>query len=404
MFARLYQFQKHHAKRPIFFRFLLLAALVGALGIVTQFIGPISVAKADVPVSLVGSDTSSYPRVIRIAHSLNSSVPNGTLIATTMAVQGDNYDRGYPIYQSNNDGKSWSAPITFAGAAPGLDSCCETLFEMPQQLGSYPAGTLLLAATTGSGQAIKVWRSQDDGHNWVFHSNCAVGGQGDGLGLWEPEFTVDSSGNLVCYFSDERSQGNSYNQLLGHVVSTDGGVTWGSETFDVAVNDGDKRPGMARVTKVPDGTYVMAYEVCGSPGCAIYTRTSSDGDHWGDANSLGTKAQTAGGAYFYSAPDLVWSPAGGGNGSLWISGKYLNNSGSASGSVAFVTSDLSGQSGWQEAPLPWGVTYGSSSCGNYSSVILPSQDGSNLLFMAESKGPDDCRIFVGSGPTPIVRQ
>ncbi len=345
-----------------------------------------------------GYPAIGYPRVIRVQHSLNTKVPNGTLIATAMDTVNGNYDNGYPIFLSSDNGQSWSSAITFAGSGSAPASCCETLFEFPQQLGNYPAGTLLLAATLGSGQSIAVWRSDDDGYTWTSQSSCATGGQGNVKGLWEPEFNVDSSGALVCYFSDERHQSDGYNQLLGHVTSTDGGLTWSNETYDVAVNDNDKRPGMARVVKLPSGSYIMAYEVCGSPGCSIHTRTSSNGDDWGTASDLGTVATTSGGAYFSSAPDLVWTPSGGDNGSLIISGQFLHGSGSASGSVYFVTTDLTGAGGWSETPLPWPVTYGANNCGNYSSTLLPSSDGSSLLFLAESKGgpTDGCVVFDGA--------
>ena len=38
------------------------------------------------------------------------------------------------------------------------------------------------------------------------------------------------NGDLVCYFSDERPSANGYNQVLAHVVSTDGGASWGSRS------------------------------------------------------------------------------------------------------------------------------------------------------------------------------
>jgi hypothetical protein len=110
---------------------------------------------------------------------------------------------------------------------------------------ALPAGTLLVAGTAWNHndytqQSVEVFYSTDHGATWSDRSSCASEtGQPNtqGHGIWEPEFTVAGTGDLVCYFSDERPSSNGFAQVLAHVVSTDGGATWGSEVYDVAVQD-----------------------------------------------------------------------------------------------------------------------------------------------------------------------
>ncbi|GCE28572.1 sugar-binding protein [Dictyobacter alpinus] len=334
----------------------------------------------------VGANANDYPRIIRLAH-------NGSANGTLMVISD-----GFVPYKSSDNGLSWSAlPAPPAGS--GI--CCPGLFELPTALGNLPAGTILLARTEGSGGSIELYASTNQGNNWSHRSTIATNGQGNGLGLWEPEFAVDSAGNLVVYYSDERHQNDGYNQLLAHEVSTDGGQTWGPEVYDVALNDNNARPGMARVVKLPTGTYVMAYEVCGNPGCSVHIRTSADADNWGSATDLGTQVYAGDNSYFVSSPGLAWSQAGGGNGELILVGKYLQNAanGHQSGNTLFITTDLSGKGGWtaQPAPLSINVPGGGDHCANYSTSLLPSADGTSLLEAAGSYASNgQCQMLVGS--------
>jgi len=76
-----------------------------------------------------------YPRLVRLTHGPATS--NGWIIASTTG----------KLFMSKDDGKSFS----FLGDAPiqagSRLRCCETLYELPQAVGSLPAGTLLYSAT-----------------------------------------------------------------------------------------------------------------------------------------------------------------------------------------------------------------------------------------------------------------
>jgi hypothetical protein len=203
------------------------------------------------------NEDASYPRVIRLEHS---GASNGMVLATFSHSGAGTAKAGFPIYQSTNGGQSWSAsPIgTVTDTVHGWDLDGPTLYELPQAEGSLPAGTLLASGTAWNRndytqQAIEVFFSTDHGATWSYRSSCTCEScmaNTQGHGIWEPQFTVASNGSLVCYFSDERPSTNNYNQVLAHTVSTDGGATWGSEVYDVAVQDGVQRPGMADVVKL----------------------------------------------------------------------------------------------------------------------------------------------------------
>lgn len=372
------------------------------------------------------NEDASYPRVIRLTHSGSA---NGTLLATFSHSNYNNQPASFPIYQSTDGGQTWSSsPISVVTdtAHPTWGLNGPTIFELPQAEGSYAAGTLLVSGSAlpdFTQQSIDVFVSTDHGYTWSYLSSCASeSGQPNtaGHGIWEPDFQIDKAGNLVCYFSDERQSGNQYNQLLGHVVSTNGGQTWGSEVYDVAVQDGVQRPGMPTVIPLPNGQYMMSFEDCKGgydpdQACSVYVKTSPDGDNWSPVNGLGTLVQTSDGRHLLHTPYLTWSPAGGTNGELLLSGQRVvtGNDGALtvlpeSGSVIFANTNL-GSGSWSELPSPFtinptgGYDSGETACPAYSSPILPSTDGSTYLYLAGvgiSNG--HCQVNYGTARTGLM--
>ena len=179
--------------------------------------------------------------------------------------------------------------------------------------------------------------SRDGGKKWSYLSTIATGGTGrydpmDRAGLsrdqdpiFEPYLFADSGGRLVAYFSDERDKKNGYSQLLDHVVSEDGGRSWGPLVHDVAIPDGLSRPGMPIVARDGKGQYYMSYELVSAPGYALEPRTnathlriSSDGDNWGDVKASGTLVQDRWRQFPNGTPYIIWSPWGGPNGTWWF--------------------------------------------------------------------------------------
>jgi hypothetical protein len=372
-------------------------------------------------ISLNPNEDASYPRVIRLAHSGSA---NGTLLAT-FSHSGDGSAASFPIYKSTDGGATWSSSPIGTQHSPAWDLDGPTLFEVPQTLGSLSAGTLLAAGTAWvrnnyTQQAIEVFKSTDGGVNWSYLSSCtSESGQANtqGHGIWEPNFTVDSAGELVCFFSDERPSSNNYPQVIAHVVSTNGGTSWGSEVYDVAVQDGVARPGMATVITLPNSTYLMSYEYCKAgydpdTACSVYVKTSSNGSDWTPASNLGSLVQTPGGRHLLHTPQVAWSPAGGTNGTVIVSGQRVVTGADGSitnqpesGQVVMVNTNL-GSGTWSELPTPFvvnptgGYDSGETSCPGYSSPILPSTSGTSFLYLAGTHiSNGKCEVRYGTAST-----
>jgi hypothetical protein len=370
-------------------------------------------------------EDASYPRVIRLEHSGSA---DGELLATFSHSGVGSTKADFPIYESTDNGASWSSsPIgTVSDTVHGWDLDGPTLYELPQAEGSLPAGTLLAAGTAWNRgdytqQAVEVFYSTNGGVTWNYRSSCtSESGQADteGHGIWEPEFAVAGNGDLVCYFSDERPSSDGYDQVLADVVSTDGGLTWGSEVYDVAVQDNVQRPGMTTVVKLPNGTYGMTFEDCKAgydpdEACSVYFKTSPDGENWSPTDSLGTLVETADGRHFLHTPQLAWSPIGGPDGTLLVSGQRLVSGADGSvtvqdesGTVLLANTDL-GVGAWTETTAPvdtnptGGYDSGETSCAGYSSPILPSVSGSSILYLAGTHiSNGKCQVSFGTDVAP----
>jgi len=350
------------------------------------------------------TEDASYPRVIRLAH--NGSA-NGTLLAT-FSHTGGSSKANFPIYRSTDNGVSWTpSPIgTVTETQHGWDLQGPTLYELPQAEGGLPAGTILAAGSAYnigdfSNQSIEVFYSTNQGVTWNYRSSCtSESGQPntEGHGIWEPEFDVAANGDLVCYFSDERPSSNGYNQVLAHVASTDGGLSWGAEVYDVAIQNGVDRPGMATVVNLPNGTYAMSFEDCKAgydpdQACDVYVKTTSNAESWGPS-SLGTRIETSDHRFLLHTPYLAWSPHGGADGTLIASGQRVvaGTDGSLaeqpeSGHVLFINRAL-GSGSWQEITTPvttaptGGYDSGETSCAGYSSPLLADASGNTFLMLA----------------------
>jgi hypothetical protein len=328
-----------------------------------------------------------YPRVVRLQHNAGF---NGMLVASTNGI----------IFQSTNNGASWNliGPVsTISGSA---EYCCATLYELPQQVGALAAGTLMFAATyTVNGTpAIEVYTSTNQGLSWTYHSTPVQRGDSS-HGLWEPEFEVANDGALVMFWSDETDPCCS--QKLAQIRTYDG-QHWQDQTNTVASTVQADRPGMATVSRLPDGHFFMSYELCGPASCTVFYRTSTDGWNFGDPTHIGTKVATASGQYLEHAPVNVWSPSViSSNGAIVLVGQVMYESnGSVSsynGKVLFVNTNVDGAGDWYtiNAPVQVPTAY-DNYCPNYSSALLPATDGSNILELASDYNNGGCITYYGS--------
>ncbi|NEB79292.1 exo-alpha-sialidase [Streptomyces sp. SID14478] len=350
-------------------------------------------------------DTGLYPRVIRLEHS---GTANGRVLASVVSFSGNNGLGA--IHESTDGGSTFRqvGTVTDPEAAAGQGLCCSTLFELPRQIGALPAGTLLWAASVGQDEpgrrmALRVFKSTDVGRTWSYLSSVATANSEKGL--WEPEFSVDSAGELVAHYSDETDPAHS--QKLMAARTTDG-ITWSGHHATVASNLASDRPGMAVVRRLADGTYFMTYEICAAAGqyvCVVHYRTSADGWNWGDPAHLGFRPQTPDGKYFKHAPTVAWAPlSGSGTGRLYLVGQVLHNAddsvAAGSGRTVWVN-DAGGAGAWREIPAPVAVSSSAVDyCPNYSSALLPSTDGQSLLEIATDYDGTVCKPYVATGAVP----
>ena len=330
-----------------------------------------------------------YPRVIRIEHSTSGA--DGDLIASTNG----------QIYISTNNSKTFSYLDTVPQISGSTEYCCADLFEMPQTVGSLTAGTLLFAATyyVGATRAIEVYSSTDNGKSWSYSSTPVSGGD-SAHGLWEPEFSVADDGALVMFWSDETD--TCCSQKIAQIRTFDG-TSWQDQTNTVASSIYADRPGMAVVTKLPNGTYFMSYELCGPAACTVFYRTSQDGWNYGNPSNTGTKISTVSGQYFEHAPTNAWSPSVvSGNGALILVGQVLYNANGAvssqNGKVLFMNTSPDGAGPWYAISAPVQVpTAYDNYCPNYSSALLPSPHGNSILELASDyNSQDQCVTYFSS--------
>lgn len=369
---------------------------------------PVATTFAPVAERQVDHRQAMYPRLVRLR---DDRIVLG--IATTT---GDGVTDMARFYESTDGGRTFRtlSEILDPAAAGGRGACCGSLLELPGRLGAQPAGTLLWAGTVGMKNHVpgrrpelRVWRSADGGRHWSYLSSCAVAADGTpwDRGLWEPELALDGWGRLVCYYSDETRPG--HDQVIVEAASGDGGATWGPGRVVVAPGRRD-RPGMPVVRRLPDGSHIMVYEVCGpSASCKVHYRRSADGWTWGDPADRGTAARTADGRNLYHAPTVTWAPGGGPQGTILLVGGLVRDAEGglardASGGTLFANT-ANGDGVWQEVPAPVRVRFPSRPehpdivCGNYSSSLLVLGDGKGLLEAATKRGADGtCRVYVAS--------
>ncbi|WP_326633781.1 ricin-type beta-trefoil lectin domain protein [Nonomuraea fuscirosea] len=368
---------------------------------------------------------ASYPRAIRLDHD---GSPNETMLAT-YARRGHNARASFPIHRSTDGGRTWSAnPIsTITSNTPGWDLGAPVLYEVPRTANGLDQGDLLASGTAWAegnftAQKVEVFKSTDHGVTWTYLSNCTqTSGQPNsiGHGIWEPWFLLTPSNTLACFISDERPANSpTNNQVIGHYTSGDGGQSWSATMTQDVVFPADNlaRPGMSIVAALPNGTFLMAYELCrdatnADHACEVYTKTSSNGLSWG--SGAGTLVRTSDQRELLHTPYVAWLPGGGANGTLLLSGQRVvaGPTGNKtvlgeSGQVLFANTNL-GAGAWTEIEAPvhisptGGYAPGVPSCPGYSSPIVPSANGTDFLYLAATHlTGNQCQVRYGIGTLP----
>ena len=389
--------------------FLLLLSLVAGMN------SAMAQAASGTPITQNLQQSTANPRLVRITHG----DAKGTILASVAPGV---------LYKSTDEGATFTklAEITYQSGVTW--DCCGVLYEMPSTVGSLPVGTLLFAADycDGTSLSINIYSSSDDGTSWSYLSTpvsggpCVKKGSGEqgvpGEGVWEPEFELASNGALVMFWSDETDPCCS--QKLSQIRTFDG-ATWRDKRNTVALGDHAARPGMAVVSKLPSGKYFMTYELCGTAACAAMYRTSADGWDFGPPSKTGTRITTASGRYFEHAPRNIWLPsedsgdrpfpANSRQGKLLVVGQVLHEKDGAvsgqDGEILFENASEDGSGKWKSIPAPVKVPSanitGTDVCQNYSSSLLPVQEGLALLEMASDwNSAGKCTSYYATGRVP----
>ena len=342
-----------------------------------------------------------YPRIIRLQMYKKDK---GALLATFEKYIRIDKKPEFPIYRSIDDGNTWKlySKVTDTKNNFGMRYQPQ-LFELPRAVNGLPAGTLLCAGSSipqvFTSTELLLYKSNDGGLHWQYVSSIIKGG---GIGptipvtdnvvksgnaaddinnpVWEPFLEVDKKGRLICFYSDERYKAKGYNQLLAHKVSDDGGKTWNKEVFDVAIDDKVKRPGMIVTAALPDGKYIMVYEMVGLQNNPVYCRFSSDGENWGDANDPGIKIIDSNTNFFMSGtPYIIWTPAGGKDGTLVLTAKGTVKNGMLEGNGLMINTHL-GKGSWKYMPTK--VQYDATlHPGGYSRSMALTEHGKKILLL-----------------------
>lgn len=301
------------------------AAAIGAVAALAPFTAPAMSAHAVTysggvmwqPPSGAPSYGSLYAHAIRLQHSTDS---NGTLLASFEQYSGN----GMPVYRSTDSGHTWTQISTIHDQANSWNNIQlePVLYELPQAVGPFPAGTIIAAGDSipadNSRTKIDMYASTDHGVTWSFVSSIATGGKAvDTNGntpVWEPYFLV-ANNKLIAYISDQRDP--AHGQKLAHFTTTDG-INWSSEVDDVAYPDYNARPGMAIAARLGKGKYILTYEYCNAPsgGCPVYYKIADDPENFGSAT--GVQLITTDNRKPDGDPYVTWLPTGGPNGTIVV--------------------------------------------------------------------------------------
>jgi hypothetical protein len=255
----------------------------------------------------------------------------------------------FPIFESKDLGKTWAQVGQVNDLVNGWGMRYQPfLYELEKEFGGFSAGTVLCAGSSipadlGVTQ-LELYASLDKGsassshffpamiglltwgsRTWKFVSHIVRGGEAvpdNGLTpVWEP-FLMLYKDFMVYYFSDQRDP--AHGQKLDHLISYDL-RTWLGPTDDVAVEPYEDRPGMTTVAKLPNGKYIMTYEFYGAPEAAfaVYYKIADDPTQFNSSTSHLVRGTD--GSFPIGSPYIVWSPAGGANGTLMVSSGCCSN-------------------------------------------------------------------------------
>lgn len=203
---------------------------------------------------------------------------------------------------SKDKGRSWKAISTISDPGRDVDN---------GQIVKLKNGDLLLAARSVRWQEsyrLPVYKSKDKGRTWTKLSEIDTnegkpGSLGDpDKGVYEPYFQMLDKGELAVFYANEKHVTGTpaYSQIISEKISKDNGKTWGEEIFVAwTPDDAAARPGMPISSKLKNGQYTVAFEVCGTYNCNIFVKNAKDGKTW--ESGIGTQVPVQSGGPYVTA-------------------------------------------------------------------------------------------------------
>lgn len=332
-----------------------------------------------------------YGRLLVLKNQGNSD--DGAILVTHCELNAgvENYKPRYPVYKSKDNGKNWALAAFVTDELTGANSEWNPfLFELEQDCGKYKKGTIILAGCSIDPEHkkesyIRLYFSTDGGYTFDQGVIVASGG-GLEEGVWEPFLLQLDDGTLVCYYSDDSDPEHS--QKIVYKTS-DGLENWSEAKDVVATEIFEERPGMPVVTRLGDGSYFMVYEVVdkdGVSGNPVYSRRSQDGLNWGDPEYIGEEIiDFSSKKALGSAPFCAWTPMGGENGTLIVSGTFMRKGESSTGSDLFISDD----NGRSFVAIPHMISYTAENNVGYSNSFAFSQDGKYMYLINNPQNPEN---------------
>ena len=309
------------------------------------------------PVVVAGQGgRTSYARAVRLSTAQPGR--SRTLLATFQGGGGP----GFPIYRSDDDGRTWVKQSNVPDASTASGSYLQPfLYELPRAFAGLPKGALLFACNALGDRTstnIQLYASTDGGLTWEFLSTVAQGGPPNTTNgvtpVWEP-FLLLHENNLICYYSDQRDP--NFGQKLAHQTSTDL-HTWGPVVNDATGTTYAERPGMTTVAQLTGNLWIMTYEF-GVPDDPenpdqnnytyhVHYRIATDPESF--RFSTDTPLLDQNGYAPNGAPVVSWSPSGGKNGTIIVTDNDDQD--------FFINRDLGSPNGWTRlsSPMPAGYS------------------------------------------------
>lgn len=220
-----------------------------------------------------GTFGAEYARMIKLA--------NGDWLAVAAIYDNNGYTKvswggtRLQVFRSTDNCRTWSLMSTLWEDGRDLDN---------GQFVQLANGDILLAMRSVRWQEsykLRVYKSVNGGANWSFLStidenNGTAGSLGNpDKGVYEPHMRLLNDGSVAVMYASEKhvTENPSYSQIISEKISTNGGASWGNELY-VAwdPSNAGARPGMPVWSKMTNGQYIVAFEVCGTQNCRIFTK------------------------------------------------------------------------------------------------------------------------------------